>query len=146
MNVLQKRARIKVVTTLCGKLGIADDERHAIQVGRTGKSSLTKMAVWELDLVIDHLRKIENGGKPANEWAFVFDLKPDRQRFARKIFRLAETIGAMQTPPVPVMSKAYIEGIAEQMIGTDTVLQFCAPELLHKVVKALEVFVKRHGG
>ena len=31
-------------------------------------------------------------------------------------------------------------------MGADTVLQFCDPTQLHKIVQALEVFVKRHGG
>lgn len=146
MNVLQKQSRIRAVHATCRKLGIDDDARKAIQLQRTGKASLTDMAVWELDLVIGHLRQIENGGKPDNEWAFVFKLRPERQPSAKKIFRLAQTIGGMQKPPVPVMSKAYIEGIVEQMMGADTVLEFCDPSQLHKVVQALEVFVKRHGG
>jgi phage gp16-like protein len=54
-------------------------------------------------------------------------------------------MGAAQKPPIGPMSKRYIEGIAEHMLGADTVLEFCDATLLHKVVQALEMYCKRHG-
>lgn len=145
MNVLKKQSRIKAINTACGKLGIARDERHALQLQITGKTSLTAMALPELDDVLSHLNRIGKGGKPADEWKFVFRMRPDRQPYAKKIFRLAEKIGALQQPRVPAMSKAYIEGIARQMRGCDQPLEFCDSEQLLKIIQALEVFVKRHG-
>lgn len=146
MNILKKQSRIKAINAACGKLGIGRDERHALQLQVVGKASLTEMHLPELDDVLSHLNRIARGGKPADEWKFVFRLTVDRQRYAKKIYRLAEKIGALQTPPVPVMSKAYVEGIARQMRGCDQPLEFCDCAQLHKIVQALEVFVKRHGG
>lgn len=144
MNVLKKQARIRAINAICGKLKIGTDERHDIQLSTTGKSSLTAMTVSELNDVLSHLNRIASGQK--NEWSFVFRLPVERQSMGKKIFRLAEAIGALQKPAVKVMSKAYIEGIARQMKGCDSPLEFCDCEQLHKIVQALEVHVKRHGG
>lgn len=146
MNVLKKQARIRAINTVCGKLGIGREERHAIQRSETGKNSLTEMSLPELDDVLSHFNRIAKGNNPVNEWRFVFKLSMERQTYARKIYRLAERIGALQQPPVPVMSKAYIEGIASQMRGCEHPLEFCDPEQLHRIVQALEVFLKRHEG
>ena len=158
MNKLKKMALTRIVHGICGKKGLAltDEQRHAIQKDVIGKESLSDMTAYELETLISHLRKIQKSSqaapaaapapKPRSEWAFVFRLPEDRQRFARKIFRLAETIGAMQKPPVPVMSKAYVEGIAGQMRGCEQPLEFCDAEQLHKIVQALEIHIKRHGG
>ena len=143
MNILKKQARIKAINAACGKLKIGTEERHALQVQITGKASLTAMALPELDDVLNHLNRIASG--KANEWGFVFKLAVERQSYAKKIYRLAQRIGALQTPPVPVMGKRYIEGIAEQMKRADTVLEFCDAAELHKIVQMLEVYVKRHG-
>ncbi|MBI2278165.1 MAG: regulatory protein GemA [Dechloromonas sp.] len=145
MNVLKKQGRIKAINAACGKLKIGTEERHALQLQITGKQSLTEMALPELDDVLSHLNLIARGAQPGDEWKFVFKLVPSRQTYGKKIFRLAEKIGAMQQPPVPVMSKAYIEGIARQMRGCDQPLEFCEVDQLLKIIQALEVFVKRHG-
>lgn len=146
MNVLKKQARIKAINAACGKLGIKRDERHALQLQITGKSSLTDMALPELDDVLSHLNRIARGAKPADEWRFVFRLALDRQSHAKKIYRLAERLGDLQQPPVPIMSIAYVEGIARQMRGCDQPLPFCDAEQLHKIVQALEIYIKRNGG
>lgn len=143
--MLKKQNRIKAINAACGKLKIGKEERHALQLQITGKASLTEMHLPELDDVLSHLNRIARGAQPGDEWKFVFRLSLDRQSHAKKIFRLAEKIGAMQQPPVDVMSKAYIEGISRQMRSCDQPLEFCDPGQLHKIVQALEVFVKRHG-
>lgn len=145
MNALKKQGRIKAINAACGKLGISREERHALQLQITGRASLTEMHLPELDDVLSHLNRIAKGGKLGDDWKFVFRLLLERQSYAKKIYRLAERIGAMQTPAVPVMSKEYIEGIARQMRGCDQPLEFCDCGQLHKIVQALEVFVKRHG-
>lgn len=145
MNVLKKQNRIKAINAACGKLKIGKEERHALQLQITGKQSLTAMALPELDDVLSHLNRIARGAQPGDEWKFVFRLSLERQVYAKKIFRLAEKIGAMQERPVPVMSKAYIEGVSRQMRGCDQPLEFCDAEQLLTIVKALEIFVKRHG-
>lgn len=156
MYKLKELSLRKIVLAICGKKGLnlSTEERHAIQQDVIGVASLGDMNTAQLDDLIFHLRKLQNQGKRAaatptpashNEWKFVFGLAKERQSYARKIFRLAQRIGAMQKPPVPVISKAYIEGITEQMRGTDHPLEFCDCDQLHKVIQALEVFLKRHG-
>jgi phage gp16-like protein len=145
---LQKASRIKAIHAACRKLHIDGDQRHEIQIRLTGKNSLSDMAFSEVSKVLDHLNQLSRPvpGKAANEWSFVFRMTPDRQTYGRKIFRMAERVGKLMNPPVDVASKAYIEGITAQMRGTTQPLEFCDPSQLHKVVQALEVFVKRHGG
>lgn len=145
MNALKKNSRKAQINILCTQMGIEREERHAIQLQVTGKVSLTDMSLPELDDVLNHLHKLRNGKNPDDEWRFVFRLTPDRQRYAKKIYRLAEKIGTLQSPRVAIMSKAYVEGVASQMRGCDQPLEFCDCEQLHKIVQALEVFVKRHG-
>jgi len=144
MNALKKKSRIIAINAACAKLGIGRDERHALQLQITGKASLTEMALPELNDVLSHLNRVAGGKK--NEWSFVFRLSVERQSYGKKIFRLAEKIGALQTPPVGAMSKAYIEGIARQMRGCEQPLEFCDCDKLLKIIKALEIHVKRHGG
>lgn len=139
---LQKVARIKAVRAECRKLGIDDDTRRAIQLRITGKASLADMHAGEVGRVLD---EIKGRAKPG-EWRFVFRLTEDRQRYAKKIYRLAERVGAIMTPSAPVASKAYIEGIARQMRGCEQPLEFCDAGQLHSIVQALEVYLKRHGG
>lgn len=146
MNVLKKQSRIKAINAVCGKLKIGRDERHTLQLDITGKASLTEMTLPELNDVLSHLNRITRGAQPGDEWKFVFKLSLERQSYGRKIFRLAERVGALQRPPAPVASKAYIEGIAGQMRGCAQPLEFCDAEQLHKIVQALEVYLKRHGG
>lgn len=139
----QRVARIKAIHAACRAQGIDADARRALQMQLTGKDSLSKMSLAEISRVLDHLNR---GRADPGEWLFVFKMKEDRQRHAKKIYRLAQRVGAVMEPPMPVASRAYIEGITKQMRGTDHPLPFCDAEQLHKVVQALEVYLKRHGG
>lgn len=143
MDTLKKGSRIKAVHAACRAQGIDDDTRHALQVQITGHASLKDMSVFDLDSVLGHLNR--NGAAKPNAWGFVFKLPAERRELAKKIFRLAERIGAAQTPPVGAMSKRYVEGIAERMLGADTVLEFCDAALLQKIVQALEIHCRRNG-
>ena len=139
----QRVARIKAVHAACREQQIDTETRHALQLQLTGKASLEDMSLLEISKVLDHL----NRGRPdPGEWLFVFNMPQDQQRHAKKIYRLAQRVGAIMKNPVPVAPRAYIEGITEQMRGTDHPLPFCDAEQLHKVVQALEVYLKRHGG
>lgn len=140
---LQKAARIKAIHAACRKLGIDTDTRRDLQMEITGKASLSDMSISEVSRVLDALNRRASG---ESEWRFVFRLAADRQPYGRKIYRLAERVGALMQPPVPVASKAYIEGIARQMRGCEQPLEFCDAEQLLKIVQALEVHLKRHGG
>lgn len=145
MDIIKKTSRIRAVFAACKAQGIDDETRHALQVQITGKASLKDMNVFDLDSVLNRLNARAAGKKPANEWAFVFRLGAERRDLCKKIYKLAERIGAGQKPPVGPMGKRYIEGIAEQMLGADTVLEFCPPEILRKVIAALEIHCKRNG-
>jgi phage gp16-like protein len=160
---LQKAARMSKIHALCGRknLNLPDDERRALQVQLTGKTSTKDMTVSELGAVIDHLNKlgqpaslVEKPRKSGNEWSFVFKLPADRQVLAKKLYRLAERIGAMQSPPLPIVSPAYMSGTARQMMGygkpefANVVVRVELSEaaILHKMVQAMESHLKRHGG
>lgn len=112
--------------------------------------------------LIEHFRKCgwapanrRRSDKPASEWTFVFRLPPDRQPQAKKLFRLAQAIGALQSPPVDVMPKAWVEGtlkrmraIADKRAGGDAPptaapLEFATDAELRALVVALEVHRKR---
>lgn len=136
----------KAIFAACKALGLSAEERHDVQRTVTGKASLTEMTPAELERLRDHLnRRTKGPAKPVNEWAFVFKLAADRQPYGKKLFRLAEQLGALQDPPVPVISKAYLEGISAQMRGTTQPLEFCDAGQLHQLVQALAVYLKRHG-
>lgn len=145
-----RKARIKAIKAITGRKGLAmDDATYRAMIGGQvpGKRSATELSVPQLDKVLDHLKRLQEKPQAGNpeEWRFVFRLATDRQPHARRIYRLAERIGPLMVPPAPVASKAYIEGIAQQMLQCETVLEFCSPELLHKIVQALEVFCRRQG-
>jgi phage gp16-like protein len=140
-----RSARIRAIHAACKARGIDEDTRRAMQLQITGKTSSKDMSITDINAVLDHINRGQR--ETTNEWAFVFNLVPSRRLYGKKIFRLAERVGKLMTPPVPVASKAYIEGIASQMAGGGvfTPLEFCDPERLHKIVQALEIYVKRHG-
>lgn len=148
MDALKKSNLRSIIFGIVGSKGLSlsEDERRSIQVQVTGKASLSDMSALDMEDVISHLRRLQAavaGKKPFNPWAFVFKLPPDRQRMAKKIFRLAEKIGALQNPPTGPISKEYVEGIRRQMKGADQPLEFCNAEELHKAVQALEIHVGR---
>ncbi len=144
-----RRARIKAIKAMTGKRGLAlDDDTYRTMIGTAvpGKRSAADCSVAELEQIIQHLKRLQDGPTdPRESWRFVFSCKPERQIHLRKIYRLAERAGATLTPPVPIAYKAWVEGTARQMIQCDTALEFCGPDLLHKIVQALEIHCKRHG-
>ncbi|MDR3324323.1 MAG: regulatory protein GemA [Zoogloeaceae bacterium] len=134
----------------CAKQGIDETTRKAMLSRIAGVGSSKDLTLKDAHRVLEHLRSTGRGmGKPAkdkkigDDWTFVFAATPARQPLLKKIYRLAETLGQAQTPPVPVASKAYVEGIAVQMVGATTLLEFCDTDLLHKIVQALEVHLRR---
>ncbi len=143
MDALKKSSRIKAIHAACRAQGIDEETRHALQVQITGHASLKDMSVFDLDSVLSHLNR--NGAAKPNAWGFVFKLPAERRDLCKKIYRLAQRVGAAQVPPVGAMSKRYVEGIAERMLGADTVIEFCDAATLRKVVQALEIHCKRLG-
>lgn len=156
MFKIQRANMQRIALAICGRKGLnlTAEQRHEIQQDVTGTASMSNMSISQLEDLIAHLRRLQqlktpeaaitSGGDP-KEWRFVFRLAKERQIYGQKIYRLAQRIGKLQEPPVPVMSKAYIEGITKQMRGTDQPLEFCDCVQLLRVIQALEVFVKRHG-
>ena len=149
-----RRARIKAIKAITGKKGLKlDDDAYRAMIGAAvpGKRSAGDCTVRQLDAIIEHLKRLQAGtqaprpANPRDSWKFVFRCTPERQLYLRRIYRLAERAGATLTPPAPIASKTYVEGIARQMIQCTTVLEFCEPELLHRIVQALEVYCRRHG-
>lgn len=141
---LRKAARQRAVIAICRARGIDDDTRRDIQAAQTGKASLKEMNLSDLNKLLDHLN--DKSDTPENEWKFVFRLAPDRQALGRKIYKLAERLGPFMSPPVPLASKDYIEGIAGQMRSCATRLEFCDAAQLLKIVQALEIHLNRIGG
>lgn len=140
---LKKAARIRAVHAVCRARGIDNDARRDLQLRLVGKASLSAMSFIEVSQVLDHL----NGkSSESGEWSFTFRMAADRRAHAKKIYRLAERVGALMDPPQPVASRDYIEGIASRMRGCQTRLEFCDADQLHQIVQALEVYLKRHGG
>ncbi len=118
MDALKKQSRIRAVHAACRAQGLDEDTRKAIQLQVTGKASLKDMSALDLNDVLDHLNKRAyeaKTGKTSNEWGFVFKLPAERAAMAKKIYRLAERLGAAQKPPVGPMSKRYIEMVMGQM-------------------------------
>lgn len=146
-----RRARIKIIKGLTGPKGLALDDdtyRAMISTAVPGKTSCGDCSVLQLDAIINHLKRLaptKAGAVEQNEWRFVFRCPADRQIYLRKIFRLAERCGPLMAPPAKVASKAYVEGVARQMLGASTALQFCSAETLHKIVQALEIHCTRSG-
>lgn len=157
MFKIQRSNLQRIALAICGRKGLAlsAEQRHEIQLDVTGKASMSEMSITQLEDLVAHLRRLQQLSAPAaadapatgspGEWRFVFRMAKERQIYGQKIYRLAQRIGKLQDPPVPVMSKAYIEGVTKQMRGTDQPLEFCDCEQLLRVIQALEVFVKRHG-
>lgn len=148
-----RRARIKAIKAITGKKGLKlDDDAYRAMIGAAvpGKHSAADCTVLQLDAILEHLKRLQAGAqapRPANprdSWKFVFKCLPERQLYLRRIYRLAERVGATLEPAAPIASKAYVEGIARQMIQCATALEFCDAELLHKIVRALEIHCKRH--
>lgn len=157
MFKIQRSNLQRIALAICGRKGLAlsAEQRHEIQLDVTGKASMSEMSITQLEDLVAHLRRLQQLSAPAaadapatgspGEWRFVFRMAKERQIYGQKIYRLAQRVGTLQDPPVPVMSKAYIEGITEHMRGTKQPLEFCdCPQLL-KVIQALEMHIKRHG-
>ncbi|MCL2076056.1 MAG: regulatory protein GemA [Betaproteobacteria bacterium] len=144
-------ACMRAVFAACKAQGIDDDMRRDIVREVTGKASLKDCSSAEIGKVLDRLNR--RRGEPvsalASEWRFVFRAAASRQPYLKKIYRLAEALGQMQTPPVKVMPKHYIEGIASQMAGikghdnVELLLEFSDEATLIKIIAALDTHIRR---
>lgn len=121
------------------QLGMADEAYRGIlwTIGRVTSSKDLDFAGRQR--VIEHMRKC--GWKPAPPkrprapdpaWDWVNKAAADRQPMLRKIAVILKKAER---------EKAYADGIAKHMFGVDLV-EFCAPQQLHRIVAALE-FDKR---
>lgn len=142
------------------RLGMPDDQYRDL-LWTIGRVKSAKDLDWAgRQRLLDHFKACgfapaAKGGKPseASEWLFVFRCPPDRQPLLKKIYRLAQAIGALQTPPVPAMPKVWAEGILKQMRGhnaaayrpsqVDGPLEWAGDADLRMLVQALEIHRKR---
>jgi phage gp16-like protein len=145
------KTRLTAIRAIRHKAGMDDDVYRALLQRVIGVTSSTQIKdLTSANRVLSEFRRLGLGvdkkqdGKPKNEWAFVFRMTPTRQLYGRKIFRLAQQLGPFQTPAVPVASKAYVEGIANQMASCTTALEFCDEERLHNIVIALQAQLDRY--
>lgn len=150
---VDKASRIRAVHAACKAQGIDDTQRRAIQLQITGKASLTEMGLGEIGRLLSHLNR-GTGKRPANPWAFVFRLPPERRQLAQKLYRLAQRIGALQQPPLDVMPLAYMNQIARRMLGMDKPefdsvwvgIELADETTLYKIMQAMAVYLQRHAG
>lgn len=145
-------ATLRAIRAEVKKHGIDDDTRRDLierfaGAGKRSSKDLTAATAGEL---LDHLKR--GPGKPANEWAFVFKAAIARQPYLKKIYRCAEKIGAVQNPPVKVMSKAWVEGSVRQSVGLNhpsiggkasKPLETCSIDELLTVIQILESWAKK---
>lgn len=135
---------IAAIHAAAKQLGMDDGAYRDMLFVVTRQRSCAALDFTGLQRVRDHLGKLgatfgkAQPAKGKNEWAFVFRCTPERQPYLKKLYRLAQALK---------VGKPYIEGIAKQMLGgdVDTRLEFCAPDLLHKIVQAVEVYKRRQG-
>lgn len=147
----------------CTKQGIDDTARRLMMMRLAGTESSTRLDLNGANRVLAHLQG--TGGrravaaktgkaKTADEWRFVFTAPASHQDLLKKIYKLSETIGGFQNPPVPVMSKAWVEGSVKQSVGlnkpetrekTVKPLQLCSEHELWIVVQILAAWVAKHG-
>lgn len=119
---------LRAIRGECSKQGLDDATRRDLieRFAGPGKRSQKDLDVTTAEQLLDHLHH------KINEWSFVFRLPAERQMLGKKIYRCAEKIGAAQLPPVKVMSKSWVEGIARQALGLNH------PDIAKKVAKPLE--------
>jgi hypothetical protein len=148
----------------CAKQGIDDDTRRALMARVAGVSSSKDLTLKDAKQVLWHLQKCSDGARPdakkkaalrgtPEEWKFVFSQPPEKQPLLKKIYRLAETIGGLQSPPVPVIPKCWVEGVAGRMRGVGarrdasakviTRLEMCTGAELATLIQAMAVYVRR---
>lgn len=152
----ERRAlRMRAIFAEARKAGLDTDAVRQLgrQIFGTG---LSDASLPELDQVLSHLKRGNAGARGrtgGNEWAFVFSASPDRQRFLRKIYRCAERVGAIMSPPAKVAPPGYVEGIVAQSRGlrphaqnVAVSLALCDAEQLFLIVQILETYLARHGG
>ena len=148
----------------CARQGIDDTARKLMMMRLAGTETSTRLDLKGANLVLAHLRQTgasasrkgtaRRAPTAADEWRFVFSAPASHQDLLKKIYKLAETIGSFQSPPVPVMSKAWVEGSVKQSVGlnkqetrekTAKPLQMCSERELWIIVQILASWALKHG-
>ncbi|MDR3352835.1 MAG: regulatory protein GemA [Zoogloeaceae bacterium] len=162
-SITPAAARQKILAGIraeCAKQGIDDDTRRAMmrRIAGVGSSKdltlkVAKQILWHLQQSSDaapdkRKSRAEVPSGTPEEWKFVFSQPKEKQPLLKKIFRLAETIGGLQTPPVPVIPKAWVEGIVRQMRGIPAggaavPLELVSGAELATLVQAMAVYIAR---
>jgi phage gp16-like protein len=169
MNLTSARKAIHVKRR---QLGMEDADYRAM-LGRVANvessTALTAGTAWDVLREMDRLgapvrapRPVGRGGSRTaptkaqnDEWRFTFRAAAHLQPYLKKIYVLAVKIGEKQTPPVPVMSKAWVEGTVKQCSGingtpgrdwTVKPLEMCDADELHLVIQILAEHLRKRGG
>ena len=136
----------------CRTLAIGDEERRSIIKQVTGRDSSSHLDLSQALAVLTHLDR--SGAKVQSDkpdWTWVFKCPRERQIHLRKIFKLAERVGALAKPPVPVASVEYVTEILRQASGNATPARRAAVAVdlrlagstdLHLVVQILECWLR----
>lgn len=162
---IEKQKLIRLIHVAKRDLAMDDDAYRALLQRVGGAESSKDMSIVGLEKVIFNMKRLGfrlkvgrdssrqqttgDGLKPVlqNPWGFVFNAAPERQPLLKKIYRLAETIGAFQDPKINVMPPHYVEGIVRQINGLPkaviVTLAFTDADVLRKVVQTMTVYIRR---
>jgi len=120
--------RIKAIRAACRRLGIADDDRRAIQVELTGLASMADMDGAQLDRVLNHFNRDGRGrGEPGH---------------AGKVRALWWTLYWLGTVDRP--DDRAIDAFIKRQTRVDA-LRFLGHRQAHSVIDALKAWAGREG-
>lgn len=120
--------RIKAIRAACHRLGIADDDRHAVQIELTGVASMKDMDGAQLDRMLDHLNRDYRGGERRGHVGKV-----------RALWWTLYWLGAVDQP-----NDRAIDAFVKRQAGTDA-LRFLGHRQAHSVIDALKDWATREG-
>jgi hypothetical protein len=120
---------IYAVRAACGRLGIDDDDRRAIQIEETGKASLADMDVSDLGKLLDRLNKGWKG--PMGHRAYIGKI--------RALWWTLYWLGAVEDP-----KDAPLEAFIKRQTGKSR-LPFLGHKEAFSVIEALKSWAAREG-
>jgi len=131
--------QIALVHVACKKLGISDDDRHAIQETVGGARSLTRMSEQGWRNLVRHLEQrgfqaalgLENSE---------FGIRNSKLNLLRKL--IMEWHDLSGTYYEPGKERAALRGFLRKRFGTDHE-RFLTPELAIKAIEAVKAIKKR---
>lgn len=120
--------KIKAIRAACHRLGIADDDRHAVQIELTGVASMKDMDAKQLDRMLDHLNRDYRGTG-----------QRDHAGKVRALWWTLYWLGAVDQP-----NERAIDAFVKRQTGVDA-LRFLDHRQAHSVIDALKSWAAREG-